>query len=182
MNSAKRALRVAGLHQLAAFADVGRGRRHTHARKRNLEARILGILAGSFLEVVECRVVVFARLGGLTLLEIGVGRFAESPGARQAKARGGGEQRDGEDGSRCHDSGHGRSGRAIHPTPRRFSRPARAIPGSFFEPGFEVSGGRPDEIAGAGHRRKTLFHSNKAVLLPVVICADAGEVFQKFLD
>jgi hypothetical protein len=38
---------------------------------------------------------------------------------------------------------------------------------------LQVSGGRPDEIPCADHWRKTLLHSNKAVLLFIEICADA---------
>ncbi len=70
--------------------------RDPHPGQRDLESRIFGILGKRLLKVVEGRVVVLARLGGLALLEVGVGRLGMQPRAARSTARYGGQQRNGE--------------------------------------------------------------------------------------
>ena len=122
----QRALEVAGGGQLAPFGDVRRGSGDANAGEGDLEARVFRVLAVGLLIEVEGGVVVFAGLGGLAVLVVGVGRLGMKPDRRQAEGGQGGKDREGENDSRHGDCGagwrgcsSGLCGRAIHTTPRR---------------------------------------------------------------
>ncbi len=124
----QRALKVARSKQFAAFGDVHRRGGDANARERDPESRVLRIASVGLLVKLESGVVVLAGLGGLALLEVGVGRFRVKPGGRDAEAGRCGQKREGQERqngapSRCHGSNYGLCGRAmVHTAPKHGKR------------------------------------------------------------
>jgi hypothetical protein len=82
----QRALKVAGRANFVAFADVDDDAVTRTSASAILKRVSFGSLSVGLLVVVEGGVVVLAGLGGLALLEIGVGRFGVKLRARDAEA------------------------------------------------------------------------------------------------
>src|SRR5580704_17216507 len=93
------------MEQLAAGGDVRRRCGGADARESDLETRVFRIAFVGFLVEIKCGVVVFAGLGGLTLLEVRVGRLGVKASDEDAKSGRDGQDREGEGPSLGHGSG-----------------------------------------------------------------------------